>query len=446
MSKRKGRLHGSRYLLAAVMSAALVSACSSGGQSGAAGDSQTGQKQEANSPKETFQPVVLNIYGGRYVSEEGFMESYGKHIQKKYPHISFNVYGNKNAADIVSAGQPIDIFYADPVAYPRDVAQFGLAYDMSALIKEFNFDQNRLYPGPIQVMRDTFNKGVTGLPLAMRNVVLHYNKDLFDKFGVAPPRDGMTWDEVYELARKMTRTESGVQYRGMDFSVHVIDYNQLSLGWVDPKTEQASVNNAQWNDLIRNFARFYQIPGNEVGTDAAKEIMDWNRFGVKGITAMEVTTFYSATVTKDLFNMDYASLPTFASKPGVGSQSPATYIGVTSSAKNPKEAFRVIEYLLSDEFQTMLSRTGTISSLQNKAVNDAFGADVPELKGKNLKVVIPTQSAPPAPFSRLSGQTQASYWTPLLKVFTGETDLNTGLRNMEESINKKVAELNSAAK
>ncbi|TNJ64176.1 extracellular solute-binding protein [Paenibacillus hemerocallicola] len=446
MSKRKGRLHGSRYLLAVAMAATLVSACSSGGQSGAAGDSKTGQKQETSTPKETFQPVVLNIYGGRYVSEEGFMEAYGKHIQKKYPHISFNVYGNKNAADIVSAGQPIDIFYADPVAYPRDVAQFGLAYDMSALIKEFNFDQNRLYPGPIQVMRDTFNKGVTGLPLAMRNVVLHYNKDLFDKFGVAPPRDGMTWDEVYELARKMTRTESGVQYRGMDFSVHVIDYNQLSLGWIDPKTEQASVNNTQWNDLIRNFARFYQIPGNEVGTDAAKEIMDWNRFGVKGITAMEATTFYSATVTKDLFNMDYAALPSFASKPGVGSQSPATYIGVTSSAKNPKEAFRVIEYLLSDEFQTMLSRTGTISSLQNKAVNDVFGADVPELKGKNLKVVIPTQSAAPAPFSRLSGQTQASYWTPLLKVFTGETDLNTGLRNMEESINKKVAELNSAAK
>ncbi|TMV45508.1 carbohydrate ABC transporter substrate-binding protein [Paenibacillus mesophilus] len=446
MNKGKSRFHGSRcFLAAAIAATTLVSACSSGGQTGAAGD-QTGQKQEKSTPIEKLEPVVLNIYGGRYVSEEQFMESYGSYIQKKYPHISFNVYGNKNAADIVSAGQPIDIFYADPIAYPRDVGQFGLAYDMSALIKEFNFDQTRLYPGPIQVMRDTFNKGVTGLPLAMRNVVLHYNKDLFDKFGVAPPRDGMTWDEVYELARKMTRTEGGVQYRGMDFSVHVIDYNQLSLGWIDSKTERASVNNSQWNELIRNFSRFYQIPGNEVGTPAAKEIMDWNRFGVKGITAMEATTFYPATVTKDLFNMDYASLPSFTSKPGVGSQSPSTYIGITSSAKNPKEAFRVIEYLLSDEFQTMQSRKGTISALQNKAVNDVFGADVPELAGKNLKPVIPAKSAAPAPFHKWSGQTQASYWTPLLKVFTGETDLNTGLRNMEESINKKIDELNSSAK
>ncbi|MEF3307107.1 ABC transporter substrate-binding protein [Paenibacillus sp. GYB003] len=389
---------------------------------------------------------MLNIYGGRYVSEEAFMETYGKHIQKKYPHISFNVYGNKNAADIVAAGSPIDIFYADPVAYPRDVAQFGLAYDMTALMKEFKFDANRLYQGPIQVMRDTFGQGVTGLPLAMRNVVLHYNKDLFDKFGVAPPRDGMTWDDVYELARKMTRTEGGVQYRGMDFSAHVIDYNQLSLGWVDPKTDKASVNNAQWAELIQNIDRFYKIPGNEVGTPQAKEIMDWNRFGVNGITAMEATTFYPATVTKDLFSMDYAALPSFSSKPGTGSQSPATYIGITSSAKHPKEAFRVIDFLLSDEFQTMMSRAGTISALQNKAVNDVFGADVPELKGKNAKAAIPAQPAAPAPVSKWSGQTQASYWTPLLKVFTGETDINTGLRNMEEAVNKKIAELNSAAK
>ncbi|RKN70683.1 ABC transporter substrate-binding protein [Paenibacillus ginsengarvi] len=443
MGFKKGRLPVTFGAIAAIV--AVTAACSSGG-SGTANSSQTKESQEKSAPQEKLEPVVLNIYGGRYVSEEGFMEAYGKHIQKKYPHISFNVYGNKNAVDIVSAGQPIDIFYADPIAYPRDVGQFGLTYDMTPLMKEFQFDQSRLYPGPIQVMQETFGKGVTGLPLAMRNVVLHYNKDLFDKFGVAPPRDGMTWDEVYELARKMTRTEGGVQYRGMDFSTHVIDYNQLSLGWIDPKTDKATVNSASWNELVRNFARFYTIPGNEVGTPVAKEIMDWNRFGVKGITAMEATTFYPATVTKDLFTMDYAKLPSFSSKPGVGSQSPATYIGVTSSAKNPKEAFRVIAYLLSDEFQTMQSRAGTLSALKSKAVNDVFGADVPELAGKNVKAAIPTEPAAPAPSSKWSAQTQASYWTPLLKVFTGESDLNTGLREMEESVNKKAGELNAASK
>lgn len=432
-------------LAALLVAAGIVPACSAGGDG--AKDTAPGKEARSLPPAaEKMEPVELQIYGGRYVSEQGFMDTYGKYIQKKYPHLSFKVYSNMKAADIVAAGMPIDIFYSDPIAYPRDVAEFGLAYDMSDLIKQFNFDQTRLYPGPVQVMKDTFNKGITGLPLAMRNVVLHYNKNLFEKFGVAPPRDGMTWDEVYELARKMTRQDNGVTYRGIDFSVHVIDYNQLSLGMVDPKTDRASVNNAQWGELIRNFARFYQITGNEVGTPEAKDIMDWKRFGEKGITAMEPTTFTSAAVTKELFDMDYASLPSFAAKPGVGSQSPATYIGLTASTRHHREAFRVIEYLLSNEFQTMLSRTGTIPALKDPAVNAVFGADVPELAGKNLKAVIPSNAAAPAPFSKYSGSVQASLWTPLLKVFTREVDVNTGLRTMEESINKKIDELKADSK
>lgn len=432
----KSRLVRLTLPIAALALAASVSACSSGGSSPP--DSAKGE--EPIPVKEKLEPVELTVYGGRYTSEEQFMEMYGKHLQKKYPHMSFKVYGNMTATNIVTTGMPIDIFFSDPVAYPRDLAQFGLAYDMTALINEFKFDTNRLSPGPIQVMKSTFNMGVTGLPLTMRNIVLHYNKDLFNKFGVTPPRDGMTWDEVYELARRMTRQENGVKYRGIDFSTHIIDYNQLSLGMIDPKTERASVNNDLWGELIQNFARFYKIPGNEVGTADAKDIMDWKRFSELGITAMHGTTFYLPSAVKE-FDLDYARLPTFASKPGVGSQSPSTYIGLTSTTKNHKEAFRAIEYLLSTEFQTMLSRAGTMSSLQDPAVNAVFGADIPELKGKNAKAALPTNPAEPAPVSKYSGSVQANLWTPMLEVFTGAVDLNTGLRNMEESINKKLDEL-----
>ncbi|MDF2724188.1 MAG: hypothetical protein K0Q59_3863, partial [Paenibacillus sp.] len=405
--------------VAALLVAASVSACSSGAQE--TKDTTKGAEPAAPA-QEKLEPVTLNIYGGRYISEEQFMDTYGKYLQKKYPHMSFKVYGNMTAANIVTTGMPIDIFFSDPVAYPRDLAQFGLAYDMTSLINEFKFDVNRLFPGPIQVMKDTFNMGITGLPLSMRNVVLHYNKDLFNKFGVTPPRDGMTWDDVYELARKMTRQDGGVKYRGIDFSTHVIDYNQLSLGMVDPKTERASVNNDKWGEVVRNFARFYQIPGNEVGTADAKDVMDWKRFSELGITAMNGTTFYPPSAVKGLFDMDYAQLPSFASKPGVGSQSPATYIGLTSSTKNHKEAFRAIDYLLSTEFQTNLSRTGTMSALKDTAVNAVFGADLPELKGKNAKAALPTKPADPAPVSKYSGSVQANLWTPLLQVFTGEVD------------------------
>lgn len=54
------------------------------------------------------------------------------------------------------------------------------------------------------------------LPFTINFYAFFYNKDVFDKLGVAYPKDSMTWDDVIELARKTTRNQDGVQYRGVD--------------------------------------------------------------------------------------------------------------------------------------------------------------------------------------------------------------------------------------
>lgn len=45
---------------------------------------------------------------------------------------------------------------------------------------------------------------------------LFYNKDIFDKFGVAYPKNGMIYEETLDLdlARRVTRSDGGVQYLG----------------------------------------------------------------------------------------------------------------------------------------------------------------------------------------------------------------------------------------
>src|SRR5690606_32679641 len=133
---------------------------------------------------------------------------------------------------------------------------------------------------------------------------------------------------------------------------------------------------------------FHEIPGNQKPVVGPADHFD------KGETAMYGSTPIIASPTIP-FALDYAKLPSFPSKPGVGSQSPATYIGLTSTTKHHKEAFKVIEYLLSEEFQTIHTRQGNISSLKSSQVNERFGADVQELAGKNLKAIIPSNPAAP---------------------------------------------------
>jgi multiple sugar transport system substrate-binding protein len=76
--------------------------------------------------------------------------------------------------------------------------------------------------------------------------VLMYNKEIFDKFNIAFPTDGMTWDQAYAMAVKLTRQDGGVNYRGFGTPNSVWYNNQLSLQIVNPKTNKASFYTDGW--------------------------------------------------------------------------------------------------------------------------------------------------------------------------------------------------------
>lgn len=72
---------------------------------------------------------------------------------------------------------------------------------MTELIKKHNLDLGRLEPVLVDSMKKMGNGEIWALPTGTATNVIIYNKDIFDKFGVDYPTDGMTWDEFYELAK-----------------------------------------------------------------------------------------------------------------------------------------------------------------------------------------------------------------------------------------------------
>ena len=52
------------------------------------------------------------------------------------------------------------------------------------------------------------------LPQNISSLVLYYNKDLFKRFKIPPPRDGMLWNELVLKAQQLTRDKNGQQVRG----------------------------------------------------------------------------------------------------------------------------------------------------------------------------------------------------------------------------------------
>ncbi len=79
------------------------------------------------------------------------------------------------------------------------------------MLKQHHVNLGRVEPYIIEYVKIASTKDeLFGFPLTQSFHALYYNKDILDKFGVPYPKDGMKWDQVYQLAKELTRLENGV--------------------------------------------------------------------------------------------------------------------------------------------------------------------------------------------------------------------------------------------
>jgi multiple sugar transport system substrate-binding protein len=266
---------------------------------------------------------------------------------------------------------------------------------------------------------------------------------LFDKFGKTYPKDGMTWDEVYDLAKTMTRSDGGTQYRGFITQFYNSAWmNQLSVGFVDPKTDKSLYNtDDRWARHIKNLTRFYEIPGNETKESSFGSIS--NLFLKDRIAAMYA---YVIPTTPQEVNWDVVTYPEYSDRRGVGPQSLLTLAYVTSTSKHKEAAFDAIAYLTSDEVQTSMSKQALAFPVTtNQAVKDAFGQDTPFLQGKNVRALLKSKPADPFPSSPYSRTAGVVLERTMYQLTKGAMDVNTALRTMSEEADKEIEKAKAAA-
>lgn len=430
-----------------LVTAMLVAACGGGG--GASGtNSGTGATTEPGKTSPT--PVKLQVLtpgGGNY---EWFMDRYGKSIQEKYPHLSFEVIESTNDTiqNIVTEKRKIDLIISSFVGYRNQIVPFELHSDMTNQVKEHKFDSTRIETAYLDMIGNLTPGKLAGLPLYDLNLLLYYNKDIFDKFGVPYPKDKMTWEELFPVAERLTRNEGGVQYRGFVTSPqHLVMVNQLSLGFVDSKAEKAELTEG-WKNLFDTMLPFYRTPGYDVTKEMISGNGIKNAFFKEKSSAMFVMFNSDAPKPEDGLNWDAVSLPSMKSAPGIGSQPYPVYITVSGLSQHKEDAFLSIAHLLTEPVQTKLSSDyAQISPLKSAQVKAVFGRNVAQWQGKNISAIQANKPAsPPAYVGEYNNFGNTSLTNAMLSVIVGEKDTNTALRDAEEEINKKIAETKAMKK
>ncbi|GAA3413674.1 ABC transporter substrate-binding protein [Paenibacillus hodogayensis] len=429
------------------MTAALLGACS-GGAGTNDGKESEGQGAEKPVKDITKEPAEIIFYSNNGDPTESFDYRFGDSIRKKFPNytIKYIMKGQgTNLPELLASGTRFDIFFQTIGNFESSAFDNGIEYDMSGLIASSKLDLNRFEPSIIEAIKQTSGGKMFALPISNTNLILYYNKSLFDKFGAAYPKDGMTWEQVTELSKKLSRNEGGTQYYGLtQSSTHSVRMRQLSIPLADLKTDTPSINtDDRWKTF---FQTVFINPTQEASVKEAiskeNKVPSAAEFAkTKNVAMFNYVSTLMTVWEKEFKELDWdmVSMPTFQDMPGIGSQSYPAYFGITKMAQNKEAAMEVLKYMVSDEFQTELARKGIMPVLKNEAIQKEMGKDSP-FKDKNWGAVFYNKFAPIPPLVAYEAQLAGVYQAYGTKAQIGTVDLNTAMRQAEEDAKKQIAD------
>ncbi|CAG7636973.1 ABC transporter substrate-binding protein [Paenibacillus allorhizosphaerae] len=433
------------WIMAAILlTLSMTAGCSSSQaavEKGTGGKGAEGtNKENSGPPAVSTEPVTLNILASAY--QVDFETMLIDPVKKKYPNITLNVMATgtgKNIQDLVAAGNTPDLFAGYTGMMPA-LKQLDVLDNLEPLVKKFRVDLDRYEPAVIDAIKVSGNNNeLSGLPFNLQLNALYYNKDIFDRFGVPYPKDGMTWDDAIELARKLTRTEGGVAYRGLDPESFTRIFYPRSVNIVDPKTNKAAVNNEQWKTVFDLGKRILSIPGNE-----RKESSPINEFRKSKTLAMLPSyNFFSdmKEASESGLNWDVAQYPSYKDRPNIYGMVDPWIMFVAKTSKHKDAAMQVLEVLTSNEVMLQMAKnTAKLPPLKNPEMKKALGENMPFLKGKSIVSVFKSRPAPNPSFTKYDTEAQkwleASFWDYI----RDKKDINTALRDAEEQINQIIRE------
>lgn len=397
---------------------------------------QPSQQDDLPTPQKQVELVMYSSSGD---SEEGMRERYVEPFNKQHPHINLSYIRSVAAngttlPEMIASGTKFDVYYQGRGTYESQLKDHGIAYDMTDLLNKHNVDYSHLEPTSVEALKQASNGELYGLPVTMLSYLVYYNKALFDRFGVPYPVDGMTWDEMIALGDRMTRSDGDEQFYGFGHASAgaMIDRNHYSLAVADIQAHKPTINaDERWKTFIQTL--FLNTPVIKAFDELGK-IPNWANFSNEQNLAM-IT--YSASVPLALqaditpLDWDMVSIPMFPDLPHVGTQSTPVYFGVTSMSDHKDEATEVIKFLTSIEYMTEVSRGGRLMASTAPEVVSALGKESP-FPDKNWGAITYYPFAPLSDKEIYSSKVLSVYSSHINSIISGEVDLNTALRTMEE--------------
>ncbi|MDR2304222.1 MAG: sugar ABC transporter substrate-binding protein [Treponema sp.] len=336
-----------------------------------------------------------------------------------------------------AAGNPPDVFFAQEMNPPRQVAAGMMEPPDDYMAKDPDFRKDELFPSlfePFIIDGKTYV-----IPSVTYATVLYYNKDLFDKAGMAYPDESWTWDTYRDAAVKLTVDENN-DGRIDQYGCGVDKLINFYLPWIftnggeymapDRKTFlMNSPQSAQALQFLRDLIYTYKAcPAPTINVEAVTSAFIFQ----SGKVAMEVMGSWM-TPTYDTLDFDYG-ITYMPKSPHTGKRVPMAYpngFAMAARGKNKDAAWRYISYVASKEGQEILGSAGLGMPTNIEVANsDIFLKSSPKA---DMRVVVESMKIAKGPItSPKMGQMDADIIAPLGdEIFLNRRDTQEVLNEMK---------------
>lgn len=313
-------------------------------------------KETAKAAEEISGKIVYSQWGTNVETEQ--TKTLLKEFNKKYPKIDVEVVSKDwgtywTSLTAQAASKDLPDVYKISFAYVDKYAKLGAMKDLTDIIKTNNFNTGDFEPG-VLASHQVGGKQYS-LPRDANTIVTYYNKALFsdpkkNPAGAPEPKGEMTWDQVLDIAKKLTLDNKGK--------------NASEAGFDDK-------NIVQWGLTVDAAGSADSVLEPQVISNGGKIVNDDQTLALESPEAKQVLEFYRDLVTK------YHVTPS-------SSQS-------QSLSKDP--------FLTLTTGKVAMSFAGSWSAAEFKKANIQFDTFLPP-KFKNTKTVVQVAGNALSPYTK----------------------------------------------
>lgn len=272
-----------------------------------------------------------------------------------------------------------DVIFVNNLYLPL-YANAGVLEDLTKY-KEFEYD--KYYKKSLESM--TFNKKIYALPRDMSNLVIFYNKDIFDKQKVPYPKQNWTLDDLLITSQKLTTPATfGISFE--EKPLYYLPYMLYYGGWEANDTKNYFVQNILAKPENKKGLEFYANLRTKYHVAPKKEEIasaTMAQMFLQGKIAMHLSGRWMVPKYRQEAKFDW-DVVEFPHKMFMDSSGWA----ISKSSKHKNESVKFIQFLGSEKNLNKFAQSGLIVPARIASANSKYFLD--NQKPKNAQAFLNT--------------------------------------------------------